>query len=75
MKWPYPPISLPKKEFMERALSIWQEEGFPDLKLKWPWHGYSLGLWTDEEEEHAVLAVRGEYKKVGDILAQRRKKA
>ena len=74
MKWPYPPISLPKKEFMEKALRIWQEEGFPTLKLKWPWHGYSLGHWNEEQDEHAMLAVRGEYKQVGDILAQRRKK-
>jgi 4-hydroxy-3-polyprenylbenzoate decarboxylase len=74
MKWPYPPISLPKKEFMENALRIWREEGFPALELKWPWYGYSLGRWNEEQDQHAMLAVKGEYKQVGDILAQRRTK-
>ncbi len=39
----YPPVSLPKKEFMERALKLWEKEGLPELKLKEPWYGYSLG--------------------------------
>ncbi len=26
MKWPYPPVSLPKKEYMEKARQIWEEE-------------------------------------------------
>lgn len=73
MKWPYPPLSLPKKVYMEDALKIWQEEGLPPLNLKEPWWGHNLGLWSDEEEEHANLAAKGEYYKVGDILAQMRK--
>jgi 4-hydroxy-3-polyprenylbenzoate decarboxylase len=74
MKWDYPPISLPKQEFMERALQIWQEEKLPQLKLKKPWWGYNLGFWTPEEDEQAELATKGEYLRVGDILAEQRKK-
>ncbi len=44
MKWPYPPVSLPRKEFMEKAKQIWEEEGLPQLSPKVPWHGYSLGF-------------------------------
>ncbi len=74
MKWPYPPVSLPKKEYMERALQIWEEEKLPALKLKKPWWGIDLGYWPDEWDEHAAMAVKGDYKAVGDILATRRKK-
>jgi 4-hydroxy-3-polyprenylbenzoate decarboxylase len=74
LKWPYPPISLPKKEFMENALHIWKEEGLPELKLKEPWYGYSLGFWPDEYEAQAELALKGEHYKVGEALALRRSK-
>ncbi len=74
MKWPYPPVSLPKKEFMERAIEIWKEEGFPALKLKEPWYGYNLGFWPEEYEEQAQLALEGAHYKTGDVLAGRRKK-
>ncbi len=73
-KWAYPPVSLPKKEYMDRALKIWEEEKLPPLKLKQPWWGYELGYWTAEFEEHANLAVKGEYKRVGEMLAKQRKK-
>lgn len=74
LKWPYPPISLPKKEFMERAIKIWKEEGLPELELKEPWYGYNLGFWPDEYEEQAELALKGEHYKVGATLASRRQK-
>ncbi len=74
LKWPYPPVSLPKKQFMEDALRIWQKEGLPALKLKEPWYGYNLGFWSDEDEEQANLAVKGEWYRTGELLAQRRKK-
>lgn len=73
-KWDYPPVSLPKKEFMERALKIWEEEKLPPLKLKPPWWGYNLGHWPAEFEEQAALAVKGEYKQVGDMLIKQRRK-
>ena len=73
-KWDYPPVSLPKKEFMERARQIWEEEGLPKLKPKAPWHGYSLGYWPKESEEEAELAIRGEYYQTGEKLAKQRTK-
>jgi 4-hydroxy-3-polyprenylbenzoate decarboxylase len=69
-KWAYPPVGLPKKEYMERAIEIWNEEGLPPLKLKKPWYGYNLGDWTKEDEEMAELAVKGEFSKIESILAK-----
>lgn len=73
-KGPYPPISLPKKEYMERARQIWEEERLPRLTPKAPWYGQSLGQWTKENEEEAELAVKGEYYKTGEKYAKERKK-
>lgn len=73
-KWDYTPTSLPKKEFMERAQEIWKEEGLPTLNLKKPWFGYSLGHWTEEDQEEAELALKGEHYKTGEKIARQRKK-
>ena len=32
MPWPYPPLSLPKREFMERAIEMWQGLQLPALE-------------------------------------------
>jgi len=74
LKWDYPPVSLPKKEYMEGALKIWAEEKMPPLTLKAPWYGYPLGYWPPEFEEQAGLVMKGEHYRVGEILAQQRKK-
>jgi 4-hydroxy-3-polyprenylbenzoate decarboxylase len=71
-KWDYPPVSLPKKEFMERALQIWREQGLPELKLRNPWYGYTLGAWPSELEDEAELAVRGDYYETGKKLEKKR---
>lgn len=71
-KWAYPPVSLPKREYMEKAMQIWEEEGLPRLTMKEPWHGYTLGRWTNENEEEAQLAVKGEHYKTGEKLANQR---
>ncbi len=71
-KWDYPPVSLPKREFMERARKIWEEEGLPTLNPKMPWYGYSLGYWTEENEAEAELALKGEHYQTGEKLAQSR---
>jgi 4-hydroxy-3-polyprenylbenzoate decarboxylase len=68
LKWPYPPISLPKKEYMEKALAIWNELGLGPLNLRTPWYGYNLGYWTKDDEENAELTVKGDYKTVGRRL-------
>lgn len=71
-KWPYPPVGLPKREYMDRALKIWLEEKLPQLNLKEPWYGYPLGNWKKEDEESAELMTRGEYEKVGERLAAKK---
>ena len=70
-KWPYLPTSLPRKEYMERAMQIWKELGLPELAPREPWHGYTLGYWPDEFKEEAELAVKGEHYKTAEKHAQR----
>jgi UbiD family decarboxylase len=70
IKWPYPPTALPRKEYMERAVEIWQELKLPPLKLKTPWYGYKLGYWLKDDEENAEMIVKGDYKSVGKKLLQ-----
>ncbi|MBI2854471.1 MAG: UbiD family decarboxylase [Chloroflexi bacterium] len=72
MKWPYPPVALPRKEYMERAMEIWNELGLPGLTPKAPWHGYSLGQWTEENESEAQLAVQGKHYETGKKLSEQR---
>jgi 4-hydroxy-3-polyprenylbenzoate decarboxylase len=65
MPWPYPPLSLPKKEFMDRAIEIWRDLQLPPLTLKPPYFGYSLGHWTEEEDAEAELATQGRHYETG----------
>jgi UbiD family decarboxylase len=74
MKENFPPISLPKREYMERARAIWEELKLPQLKPESPWFGYSLGEWSDELDEAAQAAVRGDYFDYGEKLVTRRRK-
>jgi len=74
LKEDFPPISLPKREFMERAKVIWEELGLPRLKPEAPWFGYSLGEWPAHMDEAAKRAVRGEYLETGALLEKRRRK-
>jgi 4-hydroxy-3-polyprenylbenzoate decarboxylase len=74
LKENFPPISLPKREYMERARAIWEELGLPPLKPESPWYGYPLGEWSDELEQGAAAAVRGEYFEYGKQLVGRRRK-
>lgn len=70
-KWPYPPVGLPRKEYMERALRLWQEQrDLPPPRLKEPYYGYSLGYWSQELQEYADLIAHGEYLKVGEKMAK-----
>jgi 4-hydroxy-3-polyprenylbenzoate decarboxylase len=71
LKWPYPPVSLPQKEYMQRALENWQSLGLGQLNLTTPWFGYSLGYWTTDDEENAELLVQGRYKEIGKKLRGR----
>lgn len=71
-KWGYPPTSLPKKEYMERAQGIWKELALPDLQLRSPWFGYNLGSWSEEDEQDAERAIRGEHYITGEIRQSQR---
>ena len=64
-KRPMPPLALPRKEFMEDALAIWNELGLPAVKVPSPWHGYTLGNWGDDWETFARNAVAGDWEANG----------
>jgi 4-hydroxy-3-polyprenylbenzoate decarboxylase len=72
-KEPDPPVSLPKREFMEHARTIWEELGLPKLKPQSPWYGYSLGDWDAVWDTYAERAVTGKWEETGkETFAQRR---
>lgn len=73
LKEKYPPISLPKREFMENAKKIWEELGLPALRPETPWYGYSLGEWSEEFDDAAQQAVEGNYFAYGEKLIARRR--
>jgi len=75
MKWPFPPVSLPRKAFMDRAQQLWIDLGLGELKLNEPWFGVDLGYWNAEHEAHAQAAVKGDYYLAGrDYEKQRRRR-
>jgi 4-hydroxy-3-polyprenylbenzoate decarboxylase len=69
-----PPISLPKREFMERARAIWQELNLPPITARQPWHGYSLGDWDDAWDTYAERAVTGRWEETGNETFARRRR-
>ncbi|WP_416841259.1 UbiD family decarboxylase [Haloferax sp. DFSO52] len=71
LKRKLPPISLPKKEYMEHAREIWNELELPELSPEMPWYGYSLGEWNDQLVEEAERAVEGRYYETGEELKDR----
>lgn len=73
LKRPMPPLALPGREFMERAAELWKDLGLPQLSLRPPWHGYSLGDWNDAWEAFARSAVAGEWEKNGAGTWSRRR--
>ncbi len=73
LKETFPPVSLPKRQYMEAAAEIWHELGLPRLKPERPWFGYDLGEWNADLEAMARRAVRGDYWETGRIIAQRRR--
>jgi 4-hydroxy-3-polyprenylbenzoate decarboxylase len=72
-KWPYAPVALPKKEYMERAMTIWNELDLPALKLKEPWYGYSLGDWSEDSDETAQMIVDGDLDRYSEKMLKRKK--
>lgn len=75
LKWPYTPVALPSREFMEHAKDIWAELGLPKLAPKSPWFGYELGYWPKEWAEAAKLAAEGRYLETGEKYARMRTKS
>ena len=74
-KFHYPPVALPQKQYMEKALEMWRSRGdLPEPHLRWPWHGYTLGYWPEDLEEYAELIAQGEYLKVGEMTAKLQQK-
>ncbi len=71
-KWDYPPTSLPRRPFMEKAIERWKAEGLPELSLRNPWHGYELGYWTEEARREAEAATEGRYLETGERLLSSR---
>jgi 4-hydroxy-3-polyprenylbenzoate decarboxylase len=69
---PYPPVSLPGREFMEAAKARWESLALPALDLKTPWYGYALDAWSEENAFEAKLAVSGKYYDTGAKLSERR---
>lgn len=73
LKREMPPLALPKREYMERARELWEALDLPPLNPESPWHGYSLGDWSDEWDQLAERAAQGEYLENGKRSAQLRR--
>jgi UbiD family decarboxylase len=63
LKAEFPPVALPAREYMEGARKIWEDLGLPKLTPRPPWHGYSLGLWSEEVQQQAKNATAGEHER------------
>jgi UbiD family decarboxylase len=66
-----PPLALPTKPFMEHARALWEELDLPPLNVRAPWHGYTLGEWTDDWENFARRAAAGDWQQSGRETAAR----
>jgi 4-hydroxy-3-polyprenylbenzoate decarboxylase len=73
LKQAFPPLALPRREYMERARAIWDELGLPTLSPQPPWHGYTLGDWTETWETYARRAVGGAWEQSGQETFARRR--
>ncbi len=72
-KHEFPPLALPARTYMERAREIWEALELPQLQVRAPWHGYSLGDWDEAWERFAQRAVAGRWDENGaETYARRR---
>ncbi len=74
MKSAMPPLALPARAYMEGAKALWDRLGLPGLRPRPPWHGYSLGDWTEVWDEAAQRAAASEYLENGRRTHQRQRK-
>jgi UbiD family decarboxylase len=73
LKHSMPPLALPARAYMERARAIWEELGLGPIELASPWHGYTLGEWSETWERFAQRAAAGEWEANGaETFARRR---
>ena len=68
-----PPVSLPQRRYMEAAKELWERLDLPALRPEAPWHGYSLGQWSDDWDAAAERAADGRYLENGRISYQKRR--
>ena len=59
---------------MENSLALWRKLGLPPITPQAPWHGYSLGEWTEELDEEARLATEGRWMETGERMRAQQKK-
>ena len=74
IKEDFPPISLPKREYMERAKAIWEELGLPERSS--PRRRGSAPAWANgptSSTRRRSSRSRGDYFKTGEALVQRRR--
>ena len=69
-----PPLALPTREHMEHARILWEELKLPPLTVRAPWHGYTLGEWTEEWENFARRTTAGEWAQTGEETLSRQQK-
>jgi UbiD family decarboxylase len=72
-KYPMAPLALPAREYMEGARAIWEELGLPKISARAPWHGYTLGDWTDTWERYAKRATAGDWEANGRETIKKRR--
>ena len=70
---PMPPLALPAEPYMVRARKIWEDLQLPRLSPQPPWHGYSLGDWSEVWTRFADDAVTGDWRRTGENTLARRK--
>ena len=58
---------------MERARAIWEDLNLPSLSPQPPWHGYSLGDWSERWDVYAARAVAGGWEESGAETFSRRR--
>ncbi|MEC7490173.1 MAG: UbiD family decarboxylase [Pseudomonadota bacterium] len=71
MKAPMPPLALPTKPYMEAGKVLWEKLGLPALRPESPWHGYSLGDWSEVWTDAAERATAGAWPENGRRTLQR----
>ncbi len=72
LKHDMPPLALPAEPYMTRAKAMWEDLQLPTLSPQPPWHGYSLGDWSDLWSRFAESATKGDWRETGEHTFARR---